>query len=197
MRVHSSRTIDASIILRTSNTWRASSTLGWATKAPRAGSSVTRRSRESWFSAWRTSVRDTLKMSAICCLGELGAGHQAAFDDGLVIESTMRCACCCWQGPCLRWHGSGAPPCEAAGLRLAHGLVLRVGCKWLTCIRKCIHFCFTRHPHRHRKILPMGHLSTHVLDTANGCPAAGMKGTLLRVEPSGSLTTVRSFTLDA
>lgn len=28
----------------------------------------------------------------------------------------------------------------------------------------------------------MGHLSTHVLDTANGCPAAGMKVTLLREE---------------
>jgi 5-hydroxyisourate hydrolase len=28
----------------------------------------------------------------------------------------------------------------------------------------------------------MGHLSTHVLDTANGCPAAGMKVTLQRVE---------------
>ncbi len=27
----------------------------------------------------------------------------------------------------------------------------------------------------------MGHLSTHVLDTVNGCPAAGMKVTLQRV----------------
>jgi 5-hydroxyisourate hydrolase len=42
----------------------------------------------------------------------------------------------------------------------------------------------------------MGHLSTHVLDTAHGCPAAGMKGALLRLDPSGSMTTVRSFTLD-
>ena len=33
--------------------------LGLATKAPRAGSSVTRRSRLSWLSAWRTSVRET------------------------------------------------------------------------------------------------------------------------------------------
>ena len=28
----------------------------------------------------------------------------------------------------------------------------------------------------------MGHLSTHVLDTANGCPAAGMQVTLQRLE---------------
>ncbi len=42
----------------------------------------------------------------------------------------------------------------------------------------------------------MGHLSTHVLDTANGCPAAGMKVSLLRVEPQGS-TVLRSVTLNA
>ncbi|MFM2449987.1 MAG: hypothetical protein RIS44_2437 [Pseudomonadota bacterium] len=41
----------------------------------------------------------------------------------------------------------------------------------------------------------MGHLSTHVLDTANGCPAAGMKVSLLRLEPQGP-TTLRSFTLN-
>jgi 5-hydroxyisourate hydrolase len=28
----------------------------------------------------------------------------------------------------------------------------------------------------------MGHLSTHVLDTANGCPAAGMRVTLQRLQ---------------
>lgn len=31
----------------------------------------------------------------------------------------------------------------------------------------------------------MGHLSTHVLDTAHGCPAAGMTVTLLREDTSG------------
>lgn len=31
----------------------------------------------------------------------------------------------------------------------------------------------------------MGHLSTHVLDTAHGCPAAGMTVTLLREGTSG------------
>ena len=41
----------------------------------------------------------------------------------------------------------------------------------------------------------MGHLSTHVLDTANGCPAAGMKVSLLRVEPQKS-TLLRSVTLN-
>jgi 5-hydroxyisourate hydrolase len=42
----------------------------------------------------------------------------------------------------------------------------------------------------------MGHLSTHVLDTANGCPAAGMKVTLQRVEAAGA-TTLRTFALNA
>ena len=36
--------------------------------------------------------------------------------------------------------------------------------------------------------LPMGHLSTHVLDTANGCPAAGMQVTLQRVDAAGPVT---------
>jgi 5-hydroxyisourate hydrolase len=31
----------------------------------------------------------------------------------------------------------------------------------------------------------MGHLSTHVLDTANGCPAAGMQVTLQRLDAGG------------
>jgi 5-hydroxyisourate hydrolase len=41
----------------------------------------------------------------------------------------------------------------------------------------------------------MGHLSTHVLDTAHGCPAAGMKVSLQRVEPNG-VTTVKAFALN-
>lgn len=41
----------------------------------------------------------------------------------------------------------------------------------------------------------MGHLSTHVLDTAQGCPAAGMKVALQRVEPAGPVT-IKSVTLD-
>lgn len=43
----------------------------------------------------------------------------------------------------------------------------------------------------------MGHLSTHVLDTAHGCPAAGMRVTLQRVDDAGSTTTLRSLALDA
>lgn len=43
----------------------------------------------------------------------------------------------------------------------------------------------------------MGHLSTHVLDTAHGCPAAGMKVTLARVDDSGAAHTVRQITLNA
>jgi len=34
----------------------------------------------------------------------------------------------------------------------------------------------------------MGHLSTHVLDTAHGCPAAGMRVTLQRLGDSGPVT---------
>ena len=41
----------------------------------------------------------------------------------------------------------------------------------------------------------MGHLSTHVLDTANGCAAAGMQVTLQRLEASGAVT-LRQFTLN-
>jgi 5-hydroxyisourate hydrolase len=42
---------------------------------------------------------------------------------------------------------------------------------------------------------PMGHLSTHVLDTARGCPAAGMSVTLQRLEAGGPVT-LRRFVLD-
>jgi 5-hydroxyisourate hydrolase len=43
----------------------------------------------------------------------------------------------------------------------------------------------------------MGHLSTHVLDTAHGCPAAGMRVTLQRLQANGSAQTVKAFTLNA
>ncbi|MFY9513692.1 MAG: hydroxyisourate hydrolase [Rubrivivax sp.] len=42
----------------------------------------------------------------------------------------------------------------------------------------------------------MGHLSTHVLDTANGCPAAGMQVTLQRDTGNG-YTTLKAVTLNA
>lgn len=42
----------------------------------------------------------------------------------------------------------------------------------------------------------MGHLSTHVLDTMHGSPAAGMAVRLLRVG-DGRTQTLASFTLDA
>jgi len=41
----------------------------------------------------------------------------------------------------------------------------------------------------------MGHLSTHVLDTAHGCPAAGMRVTLQRVDASGPVD-VKALTLN-
>ena len=43
----------------------------------------------------------------------------------------------------------------------------------------------------------MGHLSTHVLDTAHGCPAAGMRVTLQRVHSDGRTETVKSLALNA
>ncbi len=42
----------------------------------------------------------------------------------------------------------------------------------------------------------MGHLSTHVLDTMNGCPAAGMQVTLQRRQAEGHVT-LQSFALNA
>ncbi len=41
----------------------------------------------------------------------------------------------------------------------------------------------------------MGHLSTHVLDTMHGCPAAGMQVTLQRLHGPNA-TTLKAFTLD-
>jgi 5-hydroxyisourate hydrolase len=41
----------------------------------------------------------------------------------------------------------------------------------------------------------MGHLSTHVLDTAHGCPAAGMTVSLQRLEAGGAVT-LKSLTLN-
>ncbi len=42
----------------------------------------------------------------------------------------------------------------------------------------------------------MGHLSTHVLDTMNGCPAAGMRVLLQRLE-GNQFSTLKSCTLNA
>lgn len=42
----------------------------------------------------------------------------------------------------------------------------------------------------------MGHLSTHVLDTMNGCPAAGMAVKLLRIDAAGKPQLVRDFKLN-
>lgn len=42
----------------------------------------------------------------------------------------------------------------------------------------------------------MGHLSTHVLDTMNGCPAGGMK-VQLQKQQTGQWHTLKSITLNA
>jgi 5-hydroxyisourate hydrolase len=55
---------------------------------------------------------------------------------------------------------------------------------------KCIHFP------RNIKETNLGKLSTHVLDTANGCPAAGMRVALLRAE-DGRSTPIKTLALDA
>ncbi len=43
----------------------------------------------------------------------------------------------------------------------------------------------------------MGQLTTHVLDTAHGCPAAGMRLTLSRLDENGAATLLKSVVLDA
>lgn len=42
----------------------------------------------------------------------------------------------------------------------------------------------------------MGHLSTHVLDTMHGCPAAGMTVTLQRLEGGVGFTTLKTLSLN-
>jgi 5-hydroxyisourate hydrolase len=43
----------------------------------------------------------------------------------------------------------------------------------------------------------MGHLSTHVLDTMNGCPAAGMRVTLEALDHDGTARTIKTLTLNS
>lgn len=43
----------------------------------------------------------------------------------------------------------------------------------------------------------MGHLSTHVLDTMNGRPAAGMRVALLRLDGTQAATLIKSLVLNA
>ncbi len=43
----------------------------------------------------------------------------------------------------------------------------------------------------------MGHLSTHVLDTMHGCPAAGLRVTLQRLVDDAVPVTVKTVTLNA
>ena len=42
----------------------------------------------------------------------------------------------------------------------------------------------------------MGKLTTHVLDTAHGCPAAGMRVTLCRIDDGGGVVVLKSLMLD-
>ncbi|GCL64199.1 5-hydroxyisourate hydrolase [Rubrivivax pictus] len=54
--------------------------------------------------------------------------------------------------------------------------------------RKVYTLLHTAPSRRRTTRIPMGHLSTHVLDTMNGCPAAGMQVTLQRITDSGTQT---------
>ena len=60
---------------------------------------------------------------------------------------------------------------------------------------KCIHFPAAGKHDFTTEGTTMGHLSTHVLDTANGCPAAGMKVTLQRFE-QGNVQTLQALALN-
>jgi 5-hydroxyisourate hydrolase len=42
----------------------------------------------------------------------------------------------------------------------------------------------------------MGHLSTHVLDTAHGCPAAGLRVSLQRQGADGNMHTLKTVVLN-
>jgi len=72
----------------------------------------------------------------------------------------------------------------------------------LRCGLKCIHFCSygkhyllaATHAH-HANEDSMGKLTTHVLDTANGCPAAGMAVALYRLD-AGTATLLKRITLN-
>jgi 5-hydroxyisourate hydrolase len=62
----------------------------------------------------------------------------------------------------------------------------------LRCILKCIHFAASRkwRGRQQRRTEPqdgiMGKLTTHVLDTAHGCPAAGMAVSLYRIDAAAA-----------
>jgi 5-hydroxyisourate hydrolase len=75
----------------------------------------------------------------------------------------------------------------------------------LTCIRKCIHFCIQSKPFNpltlgrpagRQHSNPMGQLTTHVLDTAHGGPAAGMRVALWRLD-GATPVLLQSVTLNA
>ena len=50
--------------------------------------------------------------------------------------------------------------------------------------------------HINKKGNQMGHLSTHVLDTMNGCPAAGMRVTLEALDNDGTARTIKTLNLN-
>jgi 5-hydroxyisourate hydrolase len=112
-----------------------------------------------------------------------------------VIESAMRWVALSGFAP-----GSAARGACARAERITSSFGAGRGMKGrlcLLCEPKCIHFCrqfnlfFKPHPKA-----AMGKLTTHVLDTANGCPAAGMAVALYRLD--GTVPTlIKQLALNA
>ena len=132
-------------------------------------------------------------------LGELGARHQAPLGDrrGDRLDDALGGRACgiiaCHAGPPVPRRPAAAHHAQrgaVAGHRRSAGRRGRHAQReQLTCTQKCIHFAApasgaapggvrcgraTAHPPA-TKDLRMGHLSTHVLDTMHGSPAAGMR----------------------
>ena len=135
-------------------------------------------------------------------LGELGARHQAALDDrgddrigdpaGGVAGGRDRplraVPAAPPAGPRAPAAPGGSPAVEE---RLGASMRLALSGKVYTLLPVPQAFCCAVS----RRTL--GKLTTHVLDTANGCPAAGMKVRFSRIESDGAATELRALTLNA
>ena len=137
-------------------------------------------------------------MSAIFCSASLVPGISRRSTMAVVIDSTMRCGAGLQAGVVgRRWRARLLRPALAGGGRPAGGRRLRGMVRGmsssLTCRSKCIHFCAILQAHFHRKRrITMGKLTTHVLDTANGCPAAGMAVALYRLDGRAAPTLTQA-----
>ena len=156
--------IAASSMRRTSNTWRASSTLGAATKAPRAGLERDQLVAAQLVQRLAHQRARDLEDVGDLLLGELGAGHQAVLDDGgddriddaLRVVSPAagsarlrRARCAAGRAARAGGDAGGSPAVEE---RLGASCGLR-------CAAKCIHFCTYRKRSRRFRRTAMGKLT--------------------------------------